>query len=864
MDAAVVSAATPESIRPYVELLVDKAGSKAAPVFALAATDGWEGAPQLVVRGRYVDVRWCPSELALREALVADLDAERALLLLTPVTQLGDDVAARLFGRRVVRPDPSAALAAAFDVRGLDPRIPGWLVHQLVALAPADGYDRTGAKLLGADRAWSTFLEVGLEIPTPGGLRELLGWAGTTARERLDALGDKARADVCKHLSHSTRGASGVLAAVLSDHVDDPTALGLAMRLLADGPEGAARSTGLAHLEHYLKGWTFDVPGVRAWASAAEAVVSDQLAADPAAGQARLRQADQWVERLGVEPLAGASDVLGVGLRRRLAALGAAIDARSDVPAAADVVLAHRLAESSGAAEVAELSRRLVSWLATDTLDPKSFRDAAVGYVGGSAYADLARTVLRYGGGEPALDEALRGLVAAADARREIEEERFAVRLAAWSAHAETGGELLGVEDVLDTIVAPLATAQPVLAVVLDGTSHRVAAELLESAIADGWTELRRAAHPGRTLVVTALPSVTTHSRSSLLAGTLTTGLAAGEQQAFTEHVALCATGPGAPPRLFHKREIADPHGGLSADLRAAIEGDGRVVGAVINAVDDHLKGDDQLRSAWRIRDIVPLRSLLTAARDAGRLVVLVSDHGHVLEHGTTQRQTQGAGERWAPAIRPAEAGEVLVEGPRVLAGGGRVLLPWSEKVRYAGKKHGYHGGASAQEVLAPALVLAPGLPKPIPGWVEAAYDPPAWWTGTEPVEVALPVPVAEPVAGQQMTIDAPPAAGVPTWIAELLASATYAEQRERFPRTALTDERVTVLLTALAARDGTMLRPALAQAAQISPQRLGGVLAALRGLLNYDGCDALEVDEPSDTVRLRRDVLFEQFGLSR
>jgi len=343
----------------------------------------------------------------------------------------------------------------------------------------------------------------------------------------------------------------------------------------------------------------------------------------------------------------------------------------------------------------------------------------------------------------------------------------------------------------------------------------------------------------------------------------LTTSLAAGEQRAFSEHGALRAAGGGAEPRLFHKREIADQHGALSAELRAAVDGPGHVVGAVINAVDEHLKGDDQLRSAWRIRDIVPLRALLTAARDAGRLVVLLSDHGHVLEHGTTQRQTEGGGERWAEATRPAQDGEVLVEGPRVLVGGGRALLAWSEGLRYKIKKHGYHGGASAQEVLAPAFVLAPTLPEPIDGWVEAPYDPPAWWTGVEPVAAALPTVAVEPAPGEQLTIVAPAASAAPDWIAQLLASPTYAEQRGRATRAPLADERVVAILSALLARDGTMLRPALAQAIGVAPLRLGGLLAALRGLLNYDGYDALEVDDASDTVRLRRDVLFEQFGLA-
>ena len=62
-------------------------------------------------------------------------------------------------------------------------------------------------------------------------------------------------------------------------------------------------------------------------------------------------------------------------------------------------------------------------------------------------------------------------------------------------------------------------------------------------------------------------------------------------------------------------------------------------------------------------------------------------------------------GDRWRRGAEAPGADEIVVGGGRVLAPGGlaRVILPWSEGVRYAGKKNGYHGGATPQEVLVPA-----------------------------------------------------------------------------------------------------------------------------------------------------------------
>ena len=35
------------------------------------------------------------------------------------------------------------------------------------------------------------------------------------------------------------------------------------------------------------------------------------------------------------------------------------------------------------------------------------------------------------------------------------------------------------------------------------------------------------------------------------------------------------------------------------------------------------------------------------------------------------------------------------------------VVMPWSEKVRYASRKNGYHGGATPQEVVVPLCVFS-------------------------------------------------------------------------------------------------------------------------------------------------------------
>ena len=206
------------------------------------------------------------------------------------------------------------------------------------------------------------------------------------------------------------------------------------------------------------------------------------------------------------------------------------------------------------------------------------------------------------------------------------------------------------------------------------------------------------------------------------------------------------------------------------------------------------------------------------------------------------------------------------------------------ERLRYAPKKHGYHGGATAQEMLAPALVLSPTPIEGIEQWIEAPYDPPSWWSGVrtqveQPVVAPTPGRASQRAARPQHDIqlslgvtdeprrpaDAAAArAGTTAWISELLASDTLAAQRLLAARTPLPDERIAAVLGALAARGGKLLRPALAQACGLAPARLVGTLAALQLLLNVEGYSILSVDETSDTVELNLPLLREQFALAR
>ena len=180
---------------------------------------------------------------------------------------------------------------------------------------------------------------------------------------------------------------------------------------------------------------------------------------------------------------------------------------------------------------------------------------------------------------------------------------------------------------------------------------------------------------------------------------------------------------------MFHKASLQEvDDASVAAEVRDAIAAaQRRVVGVVVNAVDDSLAKGEQIDTRWTHDEIKILPTLLHEAKAAHRIVILLADHGHVVDHQTQGRRGEG-GERWRIDDAQPAADELQVSGSRVLIPANhRLIAPWTEKVRYGVKKNGYHGGVSPQEMVIPITVLCASDAVPA-GWVEAAMTTPAWW----------------------------------------------------------------------------------------------------------------------------------------
>lgn len=387
-------------------------------------------------------------------------------------------------------------------------------------------------------------------------------------------------------------------------------------------------------------------------------------------------------------PLFAASDMLddawSVRLARFADALSAALAASAaaqDELAAADAAIRRHVraaAEGNVLASLTAISR-LVRWIHRTPSPPAATLSAAVrDEVRDGGWVARARAEIT-SSGAPELTGAARALATAVDAARSGAAIAFAAAAVRWDG--EPSDELIGVEHVLGRVVAPVARTTPTLVVVLDGLSLAVLRGLLSDLYRDGWIERRPAAMTERPAALAVLPSLTTLSRSSLLSGRLASGGQADEFAGFAAHAGLREAGiAGGVPLLLHKRELSDDGATLSTNVRDEIFGKRRVVGLVINAIDDELSGAVQRHGHWSLRDIPLLDATLNAARDAGRAVILLSDHGHVPERMQTHRVAKGSGtgDRYRPADRDAPGvGEVLAEGRRVL--GAPVTAPAAE-----------------------------------------------------------------------------------------------------------------------------------------------------------------------------------------
>jgi hypothetical protein len=496
------------------------------------------------------------------------------------------------------------------------------------------------------------------------------------------------------------------------------------------------------------------------------------------------------------------------------------------------------------------------------------------GYTLGGGFVDWARSIVQEGDSDATLNKAFSAVLSRVDAVCGTFEADFATKVAEWhqiGAPASTG--FLPIEQTLDQLVAPIAAKVPALLLVMDGMSMAVFRELIGDLTERGkWLEAvpEHVAVPNS--LMATVPSVTEISRRALFRGELKPEATPGEQKAFDSGDRLhAAVGGTVKPRLFLKSDLQEgSEAGLSEELKDTLRSKRcRLVAVVLNAIDDHLSGSDQVTPRWDLDYIRHLRELLQLAAEAGRVIVLTSDHGHVLERKTTLKSGMGlGGDRYRLDGGPVAEGEITVQGQRVrdALGESVVTAAWSRDLRYASKKRGYHGGVSPQELVVPVAVLR-HLKNEVPGWTDVTPAPfrPEWWSLAETAVINV---VAAPVrSGSKRAPEPdlfsgqPVSGGAKGWIDELLEGGIYAEASKRGVRGVPPVAEVRRFLELLNDRNGTAPRETMAEGLKLPLVRLDGFVHNMARVFNVDGYEAVAVEGGS--VILNVSVLKKQFGIT-
>lgn len=838
-------------------------------IVAYAWPHGWTGDGALSVEGKMLPVRHCGSPLELREALIDSDAGSRILLVSIPENHLGQDVLGRLFRHRLLHVDRWQLVQDAFDVSQVDPRLYAinWMPDMLLATAARDR--ASGAAILTYDEAIACCLTSVLGARAGTLDVEDLIIACRHGTQRWSDLGDEPKALFRQHLTARLGSLAAALLGLLeAGNGHAAVAIGLVCEVLYApvASQTLELRDARIRLEQRLAGYRLKEADGKQWAELATRHVQQ---CDPAARQQDFQLALELLNAVAAEDFVGISSVLPEALDSRLATLGSAVgnfmrspDALADVESAADKVIAHQLTpRDHPGPELARMVARLCRYEAHVKASSVAL-DVVEDYLRNGAWEDWARRILR-GARPDALARATTKLLDHVAERRQRADEAFAVALAKTAEIGDVPKGVLPIESMLASVIAPMACDNPVLLVVLDGMSQDVYLAISEAMLERRWVPWSRPGMPQALLATT--PSVTECSRASLVAGRLMRGVANNEKQAFSAVEALARISKsGKPPLLLHKAGLEQSHQ-LTAEASAAVaDPDQRIVAVVINAIDDALAKSDQIRIDWTIESIPLLAEVLEHGRRAGRTVVITSDHGHVLERRSTLRP-DGEGERWRRQGRAPETGEIIIAGPRIASLMTEPLvLPWSEGLRYAAKKNGYHGGVSRQEMLVPFGIWTAGQS---PASHDEAYVPtyrtaPGWWSTGNQIRAAelLPAPPRRSAKLAKASNDLFSIAPVDDWPARLMDSPLLVRQTERVGRVALEPERLRTLLDKLHQHGGRCGLEQLASAIGQPVMRMRGVVSVMERMLNLDGYPIVALEQGTGTVMLDIPLLKTQF----
>lgn len=724
-----------------------------AKVIGIKTDRVWQGDMRLSVEGTEFRVELANSVLQIRELLLAG-EEDLPLVILTDLEQsaLGNDLLARFAKRRLWSIKPWPIIADLFQAKAVAPSLHNkkWLAEALLERLASQNFPTVASGMVDEDTVWRIVLKLYLDIEQARpDTWQLLEWTlQEDSIKKFLNLNPDMQPGISQWLEQSAgRLGKQILNTIRLGYGKDAIAIGLTLHVVLSEPNNLALRDARIRLERFT-GNKLEEDIAKQWAKIAGGILRKLYKNNDIQQVIALTQrADEILYEIDILKFAYLSDYSPKGFEMRFEQYANSLKSILAFPKSSGLdeqvnqIGFHWQAnwpDQQDRVLRVTMSLRLVHWLENfnDKQDFASLQEVADKYLSDISYVDVARQTLYQGDNEESLSQIYAQLLKIVTEKRESFNQKFAKLLANWTEAGSRSNSLLKVEEILKQVVAPVAQAEAaqaktatVLLIVADGLSYAIFHEILADINVSGWSLLVPETSSGSKAVIAALPSITETSRTSLLCGQLLAGNSGDEINGFkTNPDLLKVSKANARPILFHKNNLTENGQELAKEVCTEIANPKRqVVGVVLNAVDDHLAKSEQIAIKWNLQSLPILAQLLESARDAGRIVVLTSDHGHILERGTVYRKAT-PGERFRANDGVVMPDELSITGSRVLkANNSTLIFPWSELVRYANKKCGYHGGVTPQEIIVPLAVLAWNN-KAVKGWKELTPLKPSWW----------------------------------------------------------------------------------------------------------------------------------------
>ncbi len=637
--------------------------------------------------------------------------------------------------------------------------------------------------------------------------------------------------------------------------------------------------------------------------------------------------ADQRAMNSVIAGEVGGSSRLPSAWRARLDELGRTLSAVAEEPSAASVraavdasreVWRHDMARDPDQAPVlrrAEMALRLASWLAVRsdrelppaTTDYGDVENLATWYAGEGGYLDHARRFAR-GGNDGRFAQGVQAVVLAVDAIRLELDRRFARALPAWHRAGRRATQVMPIDQAVQRIATSFLDGDAqrrLLVILMDGMAWSQAVELLTSMgnRASVWGPLawhgiakHRVGDGAYPAVLTNFPTITEVSRSAFFGGKVippgaTTNASQDTDKWKTNRDVLKHVSGNAVPQLRLRGDGQTKDGSASPDaLELVLDPSQRIVAVVINAIDMSLKADRAHEVEWKLDNVKALRDLLDKATEAGRAVLLCSDHGHVPSdrmEGTGVPMVNGARWRvWQHATDPVadyEVGLAACDGVWAPRGAHGIVMIADDAHRYGGGTgSGEHGGASLAEVVAPCVLIGcadvPAAVDDKGQGVRPTAAPSWWFFDVGEVETTEITPddrtkkprktTKKPTAEQPQQFlpsFVPPAPQDPVVVAAPVAKESPLATSELFIARAGDAKARQQALRAvefLRVRKGVAASAAFAAELGEFAARVQGVVAKLQEILNVDGYQVLRYDRQNHQVHLDLEKLAQQFDV--